>query len=109
MKHAPGQWTITNDHIAEEGTEPATNANAVGMVGPRTATMTAAEIIANPDSRRFRMTDGDGEVYYTGLCYLPEGLTEDAFGPLDDFGQPNAGATEIAYLDPENGGHWETL
>jgi hypothetical protein len=110
MKHAPGQWTITVDHTAEEGAKPGTNANAVGMIGPRTATMTAAEILAHADSRRFRMTDDDGEAFYEGVCYLPEGLTEDAFAPKDDFGEPNAGATEIYYWNADwNDGQWEQL
>lgn len=109
MKHVPGQWAITVDHNAKPDTKPATNENAVGMFGPRRATMTAEEIIAHPDSKRFRIADDDGNAVYEGLCYLPEGLTEDAFGPLDDFGQPNAGATEIWYWSAENGGQWEQL
>ena len=107
MKKAPGQWTITLDHIAEAGAKPATNANAVGLTGPRTAAMTAAEILADVGSLTFRMRDGDGALYYEGACYLPEGLTEDAFAPLDDFGEPNAGATVIEYETTE--GVWETL
>ena len=108
MKHAPGQWTITTDRLAEERAKPNTNANAVGMTGPRTADMTAAEIVAHPDSKRFRMTGDDGEVYYEGMCYLPEGFTEDAFAPKDDFGEPNAGATEIHYWNAE-AQQWEPL
>ena len=107
MKKPPGQWTITVDRIAEAGAKSATNANAAGMTGPGTATMTAAEILAEPHSLKFRMRDGDGALYYVGACYLPEGLTEDAFAPLDGFGEPNAGATAIEYETKT--GVWETL
>ena len=107
MRHAPGQWTITKDHIAEAGAKPATNANAVGLYGPRTASMTAEEILANEHSLDFRILFDGGELCYEGKCFLPEGLTEDAFGPLDDFGGPNAGATDIQYRNEKD--VWETL
>lgn len=53
---------------------------------------------------RFRLLDGDDEVYY-------EGLSDDcdsgkAFAPLDDFGEGYAGCTEIQYLQ---NGIWMTL
>ena len=107
MKKTPGQWTITIDRMAEAGAKPATNANAAGLTGPESATMTPAEILADPRSLKFRMRDDGGTLYYEGACYLPEGLTEDAFAPLDDFGEPNAGATAIEYENLE--GVWETL
>ena len=107
MRKTPGQWTITVDRIAEAGAKSATNANAAGMTGPGTATMTAAEILADPQSLKFRMLDDGGALCYEGACHLPEGLTEDAFAPLDDFGEPNAGATAIEYETKE--GVWETL
>ena len=34
-------------------------------------------------------------------------LSEEGFEPLDQFGTPNAGCTEIRYL--EKGGKWVTL
>ena len=49
----------------------------------------------------FRMLDDDGEVYYTG--YSDD---NSSFKPLDDFGTPNAGCTEIQYFE---NGKWETL
>ena len=107
MRKTPGQWTITIDRIAEAGAKPTTNANAAGLTGPGTATMTAAEILADPHSLKFRMREDGGALYYEGACYLPEGLTGDAFSPLDDFGEPNAGATSIEYETKT--GVWETL
>lgn len=43
----------------------------------------------------FKMFDDDGILYYSGLT------KKDAdFDPLDDFGTPNAGCTEIQYYNP---------
>lgn len=53
---------------------------------------------------RFRMRDDDGDIYYTGRS--DDNSSEVAFAPLDDLGTPDAGATEIQYL---NNGIWETL
>ena len=53
---------------------------------------------------RFRLLDGDSEVYYEGLS--DDCDSEDAFGPLDEFGEGNAGCTEIQY---QQRGHWEIL
>lgn len=85
-------WTITVDHIRDPKARPGTNANAVGLVGPRGAKLSHEEIVKHPDAQRFEMYDDDTELYYEG--YLVGG---DGFEPLDDFGEPNAGATEIWY------------
>lgn len=53
---------------------------------------------------RFRLLDGDGEVYYEGLS--DDCDSENAFAPLDDFGEGHAGCTEIQYL---LNGIWLTL
>lgn len=53
---------------------------------------------------RFRLLDGDSEVYYEGLS--DDCDTEAAFAPLDDFGIGHAGCAEIQYL---RRGKWETL
>lgn len=108
MNQRAGQWTITADHIAYEGAKPGTNSNAVGVVGPGTATMSAEEILAHKDSRRFQMKDDDGTLYYEGKCYLPAGLTQSAFAPLDQFGEPNAGCTSIFYRNDADT-EWEML
>jgi hypothetical protein len=91
-------WTITKDYIADPAARQPSNANAVGMVGPHDATLTAEQIIAHPQGRKFRMKDGDGEVYYEGVMVLTDDDGDEAeFRPLDDFGKPNAGATDIEY------------
>ena len=56
-------------------------------------------------THKFRMLDDDGNLYYEGYSDDCDG--ESAFDPLDDYGTPNAGCTEIQY---KNGvGKWETL
>lgn len=53
--------------------------------------------------RGFRLYDDDGNIYY-------EGLSDDfaTFEPLDDYGTPNAGCTEIRYYNDKTK-EWETL
>ncbi|NOR56995.1 MAG: hypothetical protein GQ474_00550 [Sulfurimonas sp.] len=53
---------------------------------------------------KFRMLDDDDEVYYIG--YSNDCDSEKAFQPLDDFGMPNAGCTDIQY---RHNGKWESL
>jgi hypothetical protein len=81
-------WTITKDLI---------DTNAHGTVGPSTATLSHNAIRSHPKRERFRMLDDDGEVYYEGFAVLRE--EDDGFGPLDDFGAPNAGCTQIDYWE----------
>jgi hypothetical protein len=69
----------------------------VGTVGPATATMSKAEIEAHPLSVEFRMHDDDDIVYYIGRMVV--GTHDDMLAPLDQFGEPNAGCSGIAYRD----------
>lgn len=55
-------------------------------------------------NQNFRLLDDDGWVYYIGVSNDSE--TEEGFAPLDDYGTPNAGCTEIQYL---RNGEWEIL
>ena len=57
-----------------------------------------------PTAERFIMKDDDGNLYYGGLI---QGADYQGFEPLDDYGQPNAGATEIHYITAD--GNWEQL
>lgn len=95
------QWTITRDYIAEPGAEAGTYLNAVGLIGPRGACMTAAEIINHPDALAFQLYDDDGCLIYEGAIVGP-----DLCRPLDDFGTPNAGCTYMRVLD---GATWTTV
>lgn len=90
-------WTITKDHIADLSAARGTNANAESMVGPSRAKLTHDEIVAHPDKQYFQMFDDDGELYYEGYIVGDH----EGFEPLDDFGQPNAGATTIKYANKQ--------
>jgi hypothetical protein len=92
-------WIIDIDHIADADAKPASNANAVGLSGPDHYTGTGQEL-----THRFRMLDDDRELYYEGRS----GNSSD-FGPLNDFGMPNAGATIIQYFESGKGGGWKDL
>ncbi len=94
-------WIIDTDHLAspELGDE-------AGTTGPRDITEDQAVALhKRGEGARFKMYDDDGELYYSGR-FLGDSESEDAFGPLDDFGTPNAGATTIKYL---RNGIWEIL
>ena len=52
---------------------------------------------------RFRMLDDDGELYYRGLLVGDFGGLE----PLDDFGAPNSGCTELQIYTRGKG--WESI
>lgn len=90
-------WFITEDHIETE---------AEGTQGPHDAPDTFG---GDWKFRKFRMFDDDGILYYEGITASAEPDSEEAcFGPLDDFGRPNAGATRIDLLNPESK-KWETV
>jgi len=50
---------------------------------------------------RFRMRDDDGAVYVSGVC-----TPETEFEPLDDYGMPGLGCTEIEFYEK---GRWSVL
>ena len=83
-------WIIDRDYHAEPGAKPKTLENAVGIDSGKAsyAAMFTPFAARMPD--RFVMKDDDKNTYYGGLLYCGCG-----FEPLDDFGMPNAGATEI--------------
>lgn len=100
-------WIIDRDHL-EEGSDE----GAVGVMGPGDApdwmirTLRLPDLYGAPltDPRvnvrvyTFQMSDDDGDLYYTGRMITDEGSSEDAcYGPLGDYGMPNAGCTDIRY------------
>ena len=85
-------WIITKDLI---------DTDAVGVTGPRNVSETATAKLEAGGGFQFRMLDDDGEPYYHGLS-----SEADTFDPLDDFGTPNAGCTDIQY---SGRGGWESL
>ena len=76
-------WSITRDYIG--------NGAETGLTGPRNKSR------HTENETEFRMYDDDGELYYAGKIWGDF----DGFEPLDDFGMPNAGCTEIRLCDPD--------
>lgn len=82
-------WIITEDKIFGED---------VGIKGPRLIDTKLEKLLKAGEGTEFKLFDDDGELYYEGL------IVGDYTGlePLDDFGLPNAGCTEIAYKNKSN-------
>lgn len=99
-----GDWIIVEDYTGDPDCQIP---ERVSIIGPESCEASGPELMTSKDCRLFRMLDDDGYVYYKGWCYLPHGLTNAAFNPLDNYGCPNAGATTIQYLNEKN--EWETL
>ena len=76
-------WIITRDYI-DNGAE-------TGLTGPRNKSRHTA------NETEFRMYDDDGELYYAGKIWGDF----DGFEPLDDFGTPSSGCTEIKLRDSD--------
>jgi hypothetical protein len=90
-------WVITRDYL---------DGVPVHVCGPRTATDREIKL-AGTQGKAFKIYDDDGILYYSGKCWTSEADSDDMFGPLDDYGTPNAGATEIRYRNKD--GKFETL
>lgn len=91
-------WIITGDHLWKPGD------SGRSAEGTRSPGWSEEKDAARPLSYafyRFRMYDDDGILYYEGRC-----TNDGDFMPLDDFGEPAAGCTEIRYW---RSGVWETL
>lgn len=120
-------WVIDKDYLPDESLPEGSYGNAKSVIGPRDAPQELIGRLATGDGYRFRMFDDDGELYYAGRLVLqPDidpgnvyhtyhdmhgwacaSLPEEAFGPLWDFGQGNAGCTSIHYRD--NNGRYGVL
>jgi hypothetical protein len=86
-------WIIDDDYIEETD---------AGTMGPAGLSAQQFADLKQGLGHGFRMYDDDGELYYAGRIIFADwaygdDLPEEAFGPLNDFGAPNAGATEIRY------------
>lgn len=91
-------WTIDTDHLYEDETDR----NAVGVTGPSDAPADLLAKLGAGEGYVFKIYDDDNELYYTGrLVFYPEEdghpSNEAVAGPLDDYGTPNDGATEVRY------------
>lgn len=103
-------WIIDKDHLAEEERKATGHAedDAKNRTGPRDAPLWMLDILTgfarpSPLPARvfvFTMYDDDKVPYYAGRMITDDGGTvpeEACYGPLGDFGSPNAGCTEIKY------------
>jgi hypothetical protein len=104
-------WVVTSSWIEDENGAEFGKETKVFVSGPRNASA-AMTALAVTSGYPFKMYDDDGIKYYEGKCWTadPEGFGgEEFFGPLNDYGAPNAGCTEIKY--PANGktGKYEIL
>ncbi len=80
-------WKITKDHICNGDDDNIKSSNF-------------KEDVKLPFE--FKMYDDDGELYYEGKTNYNY-----TFAPLDDFGMPNAGCTDIKYI--YDGNKWKSL
>ena len=96
----PYIWVITRDFIND-------GAGNIGVMGPADGDRTMMDHWRIPGTL-WRLYDDDGTLYYEGLTYATYWDDETDFAPLDNFGMPNDGCTEIRYLNEFNN-TWETL
>lgn len=110
MSTANYAWVITHDYGDHDLTP-----SRVGVLGPRNASGRLVAIMetAGPAVRAFRMLTDDDEPCFEGLFTSSDlidepdsELGEEAFGPLDDLGTPDAGCTTIEY---RYDGRWTQL
>jgi hypothetical protein len=74
----------------------------VGIKGPRGITPDQEEKLKAGEGEKFKMYDDDGIKYYEGRI-IGERDYDAGFEPLDDFGMPNAGCTDIHYKSKKTG------
>jgi len=91
-------WLITKDCVGCKGywndPEPGDwNSTLTGL--------SLDEIRSSESGERFSMYDDDGDLCYEGIFVGDDDAT--GFEPLEDFGMPNAGCTEIRYHNPKTG------
>ncbi len=86
-------WIITRDHLAETSTSD----SEVGTVGPADIPERMEAELKAGKGLTFRMYDDDGVLYYTGRAVWSPNSERALYGPLHDFGGPNAGAVVIKW------------
>lgn len=94
-------WIITKDHISES----IGGKSRSGKMGPYSISESVTQRLKKGEGTKFRLYDDDGILYAEGL-QITKGDEESEFAPLDDYGTPNWGCTELRqYID----GNWIVL
>lgn len=109
-------WIVDEDHLSGPKAEhPDETLDGTGVMGPQDIEEDLQARLKAGEGVKFRLLDDDGDLYYTGRLVRREGedfeLREypdykyplvactgeehEWFGPLWDYGTPNAGAVTI--------------
>jgi hypothetical protein len=97
-------WIITHSYIEGkyEGPTWFKKTEIKPITGPRYTPYTNEEL---QKGHPFKMYDDDDNLYFEGY-FLGDKTAEEAFAPLEDYGEGGAGCTKIFY---KNGRKWEQL
>ena len=97
-------WIIDVDHIENNETHVTGPSNADSQLLNELINSPARTVVegTGKNIKKFKMYDDDNELYYSGRIIGDY----DCLEPLDDFGTPNAGCTEIQVLED---GKWITV
>jgi hypothetical protein len=90
-------WVIDTDHLYDPTIDDP-EWDRAGTMGPRDITDEQEKALDSGKGYVFKMYDDDKEKYYTGRIVADKMDEEACYGPLGDFGMPNAGAVEIRYM-----------
>jgi hypothetical protein len=92
-------WIITRDLLTERNGPEDSDESEVGTMGPFGITHDAVRRLQQGEGYKFSMYDDDGIEYYRGRLIFDdsEDLETAVYGPLGDFGAPNAGCVRIDY------------
>ena len=104
MPCSPYVWLIDRDHLDKKDMVSIGPSQSAFYVDGESQEKLIERIKTNPKVKQFRLFDDDGILYYSGYYVGLDGEFE--FAPLDDFGMPHSGCTEIHYLED---GEWKQL
>ena len=91
-------WRITKDYLYDQGHDE-DEKSGVGQSNSRDPGKIDAIKKSKGKVKPFRLYDDDGELYYAGEMAMTDGSdpyeAENILSPLDNYGMPNAGCTEM--------------